>query len=116
MSTCTVNRVVDGDTVNISCSGRAAENARIIGYDTPETFEPRCTGEAAAGAAATAYLRHMLDAATTITVVPSGDRDRYGRPLIRLETDGQDVAGWMVTAGHAERYSGGRRPDWCAAG
>src|SRR5215218_4949505 len=39
-ATVTVNRVVDGDTVEISPSIGGTEDVRLIGIDTPETVDP----------------------------------------------------------------------------
>ena len=35
-------------------------------------------------------------------------QDDYGRTIAALELDGEDVAGWMVSQGHAWAYGWGR--------
>ncbi|MBF9060808.1 hypothetical protein HKCCSP123_16625, partial [Rhodobacterales bacterium HKCCSP123] len=48
---CRVVNVVDGDTVDMTCPGEGRFRARLTGYDTPESFEPRCAAEAQAARA-----------------------------------------------------------------
>lgn len=85
-----------------------------MGYDTPETYKPRCDSEAALGQKATAYLTARLRSAQTITPEFSGT-DKYDRALVALTLDGTPLAQIMVRAGLAQPYSGRtKRPDWCA--
>lgn len=111
---CAVTRVIDGDTVDLRCAGvqPGVFRARLVGFDTPETHEPRCRAEAEAGRAATQRLRVLLRQADRIEAQLSGT-DRYGRRLVRLHLDGRDIAGRMIAEGLATWYSGGRRVDWC---
>src|SRR6056297_108842 len=110
---CRVTSVVDGDTVDMDCTGFGAFRARLTGYDTPEAYEPGCAAEARAARQATARLRTLV--ANARTVEPRiGDLDRYGRRLVRLSLDGQDVGAVLISEGLAVPYRGGRRIDWCA--
>jgi micrococcal nuclease len=112
-SACRITNVVDGDTVDMRCAGTGGFRARLTGYDTPESFEPRCSAEARAARAATERLRVLVS--TARTVEPRfGGVDRYGRQLVRLSLDGRDVGAILIAEGLAVRYSGGRRIDWCA--
>jgi len=97
----------------MSCPGEGHFRARLINYDTPEIFEPRCAAEAQSGRAATERLRQMVRTASRIDT-QLGGYDRYGRRLVRLCLDGRDVGATLVAEGLAHRYNGGRRPDWCA--
>ncbi len=102
---------VDGDTIYLG-----EEKVRIVDLDAPETYRARCDSERQRGHAATAYLRRLL-ASGTVTIRRQG-RDRYRRTLARVYIDGRDVAGLMIRAGHAVRYTcpRGRCPrriDWC---
>ena len=85
---------------------------RLLGFDTPEVYSPRCQKELAAGRQATAVLSQMLRSGP-ITAARFEGHDRYGRELVRLEVGGQDVARRMIASGYARPYSGGRHPDWC---
>lgn len=114
MGSCQILRVVDGDTVEITCPPKVPPtNIRLLGYDTPETYRPNCAAEKAKGSAATAALTHILST-RTITGVEMDGTDRYQRPLVRMHIDGSDLAAIMIEGGHAVPYSGGRRIDWCS--
>ncbi len=108
---CRVTHVYDGDTVELRCGGESRK-ARLTGFDTPETRDARCPGEAALGHRATARLRGLL-AGRTVEAVPQG-HDRYGRDLVALSVNGRSVSGLMIAEGLAVPYAGGTRIDWCA--
>jgi micrococcal nuclease len=110
---CRVVSVVDGDTLDMSCPGTGPFRARLTGYDTPESFEPGCAAEARAARRATDRLRTLVADARTIDPAIGGT-DRYGRRLVRLALDGQDVGAILIAEGLAVPYSGGRRINWCA--
>lgn len=110
---CRVTYIADGDTIHMTCPGTGEVKARLLGFDTPEVYSPRCREELAAGQQATAVLRQVLKSGP-ITAARFEGHDRYGRELVRLEVGGQDVAGQMIASGYAVPYSGGRHPDWCA--
>lgn len=110
---CSVTRVIDGDTIDMACHGIGPFRARLAGFDTPETFEPGCTAEARAGAAATDRLRTLVRQAATVEA-QIGNRDRYDRRLVVLRLDGREVGQTLIAEGLAVPYSGGRRIDWCA--
>lgn len=111
---CKVQRVVDGDTLLLSCDdGRGDVSARLLGYDTPEIHKSRCEIEKLLGYEAALRLGDWLLAADDVAAEAIG-RDRYGRLLMRLVLDGEDIAERMVGAGLGVPYGGGRRIDWCA--
>lgn len=109
---CRIIRVVDGDTVSLICPVDGMVSARILGFDTPEKYAPRCVGEFVAAERASWALRTMIQKADRITLAHDGT-DQYGRVLVRMELDGVDVARSMIRAGHARQYSGGLRGTWC---
>ncbi|NJM81961.1 MAG: hypothetical protein HC844_05180 [Tabrizicola sp.] len=109
---CRILAVVDGDTVKLWCAGRGVENARLLGYDSPEKFSPNCIAELVAAERAGWALRGMILAATDLAVTRRG-MDRYDRPLILLRLDGADVAEAMIREGHGRAYEGGKRGGWC---
>lgn len=110
---CRVDRVIDGDTVDMTCPGGPGFRARLTGFDTPETYEPGCAAEARLGRQATLRLRELVGGARTVGA-RLGGVDRYGRRLVSLELDGRDVGGVLISEGLAVPYSGGRRINWCA--
>ena len=109
---CHVARVVDGDTVYLSCPGAGLRRARLMGFDTPEVFSPRCPAERALGQKAERALGAAISAASSVTFRFHG-QDRYGRDLVQMFVDGRNIAGLMVSSGLAVPYDGGRRIDWC---
>lgn len=108
---CHVTRVVDGDTLHLTCQG-ALHKVRLLGFDTPEVFHPGCAAERQAGERASAVMRGLV-ASGPVTSVRFEGRDRYGRDLGVVEIGGRDVAGVMLGSGLARPYQGGRHPDWC---
>ena len=109
---CRVLLVVDGDTVKLICPGSGVETARIMGYDSPEKFSPRCTSELVAAERATWALRGMIFDAKVLSASHHGT-DRYGRALVVIRLDGVDLARRMIRAGHGRAYAGGLRGGWC---
>ena len=100
--------VVDGDTVRVR--GRPV---RLLGFDTPETHEPRCAREARLGREATAELRRLVRSGARLDLRPRPGRDRYGWGLGRLAVGGRDMGEALIAAGLARPYGGGRRGGWC---
>ncbi len=111
-TSCSVTRVIDGDTLHAYCPGRGFLKARLLGYDTPEIYSPKCIGEWWAGTKATWALRRLLWNASETKLVLSGT-DRYQRRLGTLFVDGRNVSRIMIDAGDARAYSGGKRAGWC---
>ena len=109
---CRVTRVVDGDTVRLACSGQGAVRGRLLGFDTPEVYSPRCVSEYARGIAATQRLRWEIWKAREVKTI-GFRKDRYGRRLVTLFLDGRNAAGIMIDAGLARPYAGGTRQGWC---
>lgn len=109
---CRIIRVVDGDTLSLICPEDGMVSARILGFDTPEKYAPKCLGEFVAAEKAGWALRTLIQKADRLSLGFEG-RDQYGRSLVRLEIDGVDVARAMIRAGHARQYSGGLRGSWC---
>lgn len=110
--TCRILRVVDGDTVTLMCPEEGMESARLTGFDTPEKYAPKCLSEFVAAERASWKLRTLIQKADRLKVTREGV-DQYGRALVRLELDGQDVAGRMVRTGLARVNNGGPRGSWC---
>ena len=107
---CRLGHVHDGDTVELLC-GLEKRTARLQGFDTPETNDPRCPEEAALGAKATDRLRALVRQGE-VRVFPLG-QDRYGRDLVALTVAGRDVGAVLIAEGLARDYRGGRRGGWC---
>jgi endonuclease YncB( thermonuclease family) len=105
-------RIVDGDTV-----ARGRNRMRILGIDAPETRGGSCPGvEHTKGRDAKQYLANLLSPPNKVTLRRyKRQRDRYGREVVQLWANGRSVAALMVKSGHAVRWPGSERTDWCAA-
>src|SRR5687767_7221078 len=102
--------VVDGDT--IGCAGMPA-HIRIVGIDTPETFNPHCTAERIAGNAATGRLHNLLRRAGTLSAIFYDKRDRNNRFLARVFAGDREVGKILVQEGYGIIYDGkSRRRHW----
>ena len=109
---CRVTGVIDGDTLRLNCPELGAVRGRILGLDTAET-RARCWAERRKAWEATAWLHWRLWAARETRTFLRGE-DRYGRQLVRLWIDGENVAEAMIAADLARGYAGGTRRSWCS--
>ena len=100
--------VVDGDTVRVG--GRLT---RLVGFNTPETFEPACAAERRLGKAAESRLRDLVRSgnvgfAEVACACQSGTegtaRCNYGRACGVLHVDGRDVGETLMSEGLAVRF------------
>ena len=91
----TVERVVDGDTVELSGLGKA----RLIGIDTPEVYG----GVECFGREASTYANRQLDGERVRYTVGREERDRYGRLLVYVWLeDGRSFNALLVSRGFAQ--------------
>ncbi|MFN5604060.1 MAG: thermonuclease family protein, partial [Actinomycetes bacterium] len=75
-----VERVVDGDTIDVTIDGRG-DTVRLIGIDTPETKKPDTPVECY-GPEASARLAELLPPGTPVRLERDIDsRDKFGRLL-----------------------------------
>lgn len=110
----------DGD------SGRLGElKFRLANIDAPETGSmkqrggAKCEHERELGYEAKAYIVGFTKN-KTIRIIRDYGEDRYGRLVVDLEADGDDIGKSGVEAGHLKDWLHikGRKqyakPDWCA--
>lgn len=91
-----VSRVFDGDTLWVKpLAGGKYRKLRLEGIDAPEICQ--LGGETARDVLAQRVLNQVVE-------VRVRAEDDYGRGVARLVHQGDDVAAWMVTAGHAWSY------------
>ena len=101
-----VARVVDGDTLKVTVSGRT-DTVRVIGLDTPESVKPGTPVECyALQASAKAKLLLPVGSAIRLQADPTqATRDRYGRLLAHVWlTDGTLFAERMIRGGFGIHY------------
>ena len=85
-----MERVVDGDTIDIAIGGNT-ERVRLIGIDTPETKHPT-KGIECFGPEASAYTEQLLPKGTKLRVERDIEaRDKYGRLLLYVYIENSNV-------------------------
>ncbi len=88
-----VTRVFDGDTLWVQpVAGGRWRKLRLDGIDAPEICQR------AGVASREALAGRLLDQAVTVR---ERARDGYGRGLVLIEREGQDVNAWLVRTGWA---------------
>lgn len=119
-------RVTDGDTVHLI---GAATGTRLVGFNTPETFQPRCNRGLALGERATFRLKELIMQSGRVELrlvqcacepgTQGTERCNFGRSCGVLRVDGHDVGDILIAEGLAARFRCGRtscpptpRP-WC---
>ncbi len=100
-----VERVIDGDSVELRIEGELVE-ARLIGINAPELAD--CQGPAARDALAELVEDRALS-------VESFGRDRFGRELVALGAEGEDVNQALVERGWALALHDGEGEAWLDA-
>lgn len=109
----TVDRVVDGDTVDLTVDlglhTKRIERMRLYGIDTPETYGVRKnSAEYIAGVEAREALRAMLSMGQVWARTVKDRTGKYGRYLVDLFVEMPDagelfVNEELVSQGHAKR-------------
>ena len=103
-------RVIDGDTVELY-----EDSVRLAGFDTPETFRPRCVAERRLSERATARLRGLLESHDAILCLPGTTCGR-GRPcgVLMVLRGGYtlDVGSILISEGLAVPFTGSLG-SWC---
>ena len=95
-----VNRVVDGDTIEVTFNG-AVERVRLIGVDTPESVHPDQEKNVPYGKIATQFTESALLGKTVFLEFDVEERDRYGRLLVYVHVDGKMFNLTLIEEGHA---------------
>jgi len=91
----TLDRIIDGDTIDVRFADGRRERVRYIGMDTPERDQPFF-------AEATEANRRLIEDQTLILVKDVSERDRFGRLLRYVYlTDGTFVNAELVRQGYA---------------
>jgi micrococcal nuclease len=110
---------IDGDTIVYR-----HERIRILGIDAPEIHPGvegfKCQAERELGIRAREALTELTSPRHRVTIRRAHDRwgivrrDRYGRALAWVYSDGRNVAVTLIADGLAHAYNGqGPRAPWC---
>ena len=114
-----INRVIDGDTVEISV-GFLPEplppklSIRVLGIDTPEKApRAKCEAEAEKAKLASAFTKAAVANAHEIDVQLK-EWDKYGgRVLGYVYLDGKSLSDLLINEGLARPYHGEAKSSWC---
>jgi len=108
---CTVERVVDGDTIDVvldlGFDILYKSRVRLYGIDTPES-RTRDLDEKARGKLAGAFLKNAIDNGTKVVIQTKlkDSRGKFGRVLGDVVVDGVNINQSMVENYHAAAYFG----------
>tara|TARA_X000001388_G_C2166553_1_gene98190 strand:+ start:197 stop:616 length:420 start_codon:yes stop_codon:yes gene_type:complete len=107
---CTVERVVDGDTIDVvidlgfSCMYKS--RVRLYGIDTPES-RTRNKDEKARGKLASKFLSDAVSSGSVVLKTELKDsRGKFGRVLATVWVDGKNINQSMIDNYHAAEYYG----------
>jgi len=89
--------VIDGDTVRI-----AGVSIRLVDFDAPELFHPKCPSEYARAQAAKLELERLISQ-RKLEIVPCATKN-YGRLCARASIDEKPLADHMIERGLASPY------------
>ena len=117
---CVINRVVDGDTVDVDIdlgfgTWLRDERVRIVGIDTPES-RTRDKVEKLFGLAAKKRLKEVLGKKTILKTYAAKDgedmKGKFGRILGDfIAEDGRFVTEILASEGHCVPYDGGSKEE-----
>ncbi|MGR9499421.1 thermonuclease family protein [Rhizobium leguminosarum] len=102
--------VTDGDTIRVKGE---ATGTRLVGFNTPEKFSPKCDHERELGNRASARLEEIVSKSSLqLTKVACScapgtegtDRCNYGRSCGILRADGRDVGEILISEGLAAPF------------
>jgi micrococcal nuclease len=86
--TVTVERVVDGDTIEVNPAVSGTEDVRLLGVDTPETVDPNEPVEPY-GPEASAFIKQQLEGERVTLIFDQETTDQYDRALAYVRIGGQ---------------------------
>ncbi|CAM3777629.1 thermonuclease family protein [Litorimonas haliclonae] len=104
-----IERVIDGDTIELSEPLFGVTKVRLDGIDTPETRTASCRRERNLGYEAKGYARALLEG-RVVEIYTTGKKGKWGRLIARIGVDGEDYGQTMLEQGYAVRYS----KEWIA--
>ena len=86
-------------------------NCRLINIDTPE-IRTRNLREKVYGKKVRDYLRKKI--LNKIVTVSCKDFDKYGRLLVEIFYEDENINNWLIDNGYAKIYDGGTKHKWFA--
>jgi micrococcal nuclease len=100
--TCKVTKVVDGDSVHITC-GSELKKVRLCGIDAPELKRKKKAGQPYS-AESTKLVKDLLARANNEVTLTETGKDRYGRTVAEIFMGSTFLNAEIVKAGLAYEY------------
>jgi len=115
-----INRVVDGDTVEVATPWVPDPlpkkiSIRVFGVDTPEKgHRAMCPSEAQRGEAASAFTKKVITESKTARVAVLS-WDKYGGRMLGdiILDNNTSLRGLLIKNGFAREYYGEAKQSWC---
>src|SRR5215207_6409283 len=103
--TVTVERVVDGDTIEVNPAVSGTEDVRLLGVYTPENVDPNDPVEPY-GPEASAFTKRQLEGKRVTLTFDQEKTDQYGRALayVRISGQGETFNETLLRQGYAQLY------------
>lgn len=103
--TVTVERVIDGDTIEVNPVVGSTDSVRLIGVDTPETVDPNEPVQPY-GPQASAFTKNQLEGQRATLIFDRERTDQYGRALAYVRPGGQGTTfnETLLRQGYAQLY------------
>ena len=100
-----VERVVDGDTIEVNPAVGATGDVRLLSVDTPETVDPNEPVEPY-GPEASAFTKQRLEGESITLIFDQEKTDQYGRTLAYVRISGQSETfnETLLKQGYAQLY------------
>jgi micrococcal nuclease len=100
-----VERVVDGDTIEVNSAVSGTEDVRLLGVDTPETVDPNEPVEPY-GPEASAFTKQQLESQRVTLIYDQERTDQYGRALayVRIGRRSETFNETLLRQGYAQLY------------
>jgi micrococcal nuclease len=101
----TVERVVDGDTIEVNPAVGGKEDVQLIGVDTPETVDPNEPVQPY-GTQASAFTKRQLEGKRVTLIFDQERTDQYDRALAYVRLSGQSTTfnETLLRQGYAQLY------------
>jgi micrococcal nuclease len=100
-----VERVVDGDTIEVNPAVGGTQDVRLLGVDTPETVDPNEPVEPY-GPEASAFTTQQLEGERVTLIFDQEKRDQYGRALayVQISSQSETFNETLLRQGYAQLY------------
>lgn len=104
--------VYDGDSIKVifPLNGVLYRwSCRLNGVDTPE-IRTRNLKEKEMGYKVRDFLREKI--LNKVVTLNCGELDKYGRLLVDINYESENINEWLIKNGYAYEYNGGRKKSW----